>query len=199
MQLRPTLVGRFLFGRLLFASTFTLCAGLSLMSAPAAAQTLLETWVFVHSRALIPLDQLKEAADGTLVAPDHPGIAKDGTEVWSVLDQSNCIIRLENTSSGTAAEFYLNNMSATRATVFKSDGNFLIGLMGDKPIQCRHRQSEKLCDRFMTLTSVDTGGYRAMERALNHIYAKFCRHGARQPDLKSPGTANPKSVRLSSP
>ena len=173
MQLRPIHVGRFL-----FTSTFTLCATLSLMAAPAAAQSLLEAWVFIHSRALIPFEQLKETADGTLVAPDHPSIEKGGTEVWSVVDKSNCIIRVENTASGVAAEFYLNNMSAKRATVFKSDGNFLIGLMGDKPIQCQHQQSEKFCTHFITLTSADTGGYRAIERTLNHIYAKFCRHGA---------------------
>lgn len=171
MQLRSFHDGLFQFAHMCVA-----CIGLLLMPAPAAAQSLLEAWVFAQHRALIPIDQLKETTDGTLVPPDHPDIAKEGREVWSVLDKPNCIIRVEIASSGTATEFYLNNMSATRATVFKPDGSFLIGVMGDKPVQCRHRQSEKVCDHFTTLTSPDTRGYRAIEQALNHIYAKFCRH-----------------------
>lgn len=181
MQLRSILVGRFL-----FASKYAVCASLLVLSsAPAGAQSLLEAWVFAHHRALVPLEQLKESTDGTLVPPGHPDIASEGTEVWSVIDKPNCIIRAENASSGSITEFYLNNMSAIRPTVLKSDGSFQIGLMGDKPVQCRHRQSEKLCDHFTTLVSADSRGYRAIERALDHIYATFCRHET--PSPKNPG------------
>jgi hypothetical protein len=162
-----------------------ICTGLLLTPAPAAAQSLLEAWVFVHHRALIPIDQLTESADGTLVPPDHPDIASEGSEVWSVVDKPNCILRVENTSTGAVTEFYLNNMSATRATVLKADGSFLIGLMGQKPVHCQLRQSEKFCDHFTTLASIDTRGYRAIERALNHIYARFCRHEAPSPGSRS--------------
>lgn len=175
MQLRPILVPR-----LLFVSMLAIGANLLLTPAPAQAQSLLETWVFAHHRALIPIDQLKESADGTLVPPDHPASAGEGTEVWSVVDKPNCIIRVKNTSSGAVTEYYLNNMSATRPTVIKSDGSFQIGLMGDKPVHCQHRQSEAICGHLMTLASVDSSGYRAIERALNHIYARFCRHEARR-------------------
>lgn len=180
MQLRPRLVGRSP-----FANLCAVGASLLLTSPPAAAQSLLEAWVFAQHRAAIPIDQLKETADGTLVPPDHSDAAKKGPEVWSVIDKPNCIIRVENASSGTIAEFYLNNMSAMRPTVLKSDGSFQIGLMGDKPVHCLHRQSEKICDHFTTLTSSNTHGYRAIERALNHIYARFCRHET--PSREVPG------------
>ncbi|HWV80665.1 MAG TPA: hypothetical protein VNZ50_04505 [Hyphomicrobiaceae bacterium] len=170
-------------GRSLSAGMCAACTGLLLTPTPTAAQSLLEAWVFVHHGALIPLDQLKESADGTLVPPVHSGSAREGSEVWSVIDKRNCIVRVENTSSGAATEFYLNNMSATRPTVLKPDGSFQVGLMGEKPVHCQLRQSEKLCDHFTTVASIDTGGYRAIERALNHIYAKFCRYEAPSPRI----------------
>jgi hypothetical protein len=176
MRLRSTLVAQSL-----FANICALGACLLLAPATAKAQSLLESWAFVHHRALIPIDELKESADGTLVTPDHPGVAKEDAEVWTVIDKPGCIIRAENTSSGAVTEFYLNNMSSTRATVLKADGSFLIGVMGDKPVQCRHLQSEKLCDHFTTLTSSDSRGYRAIERTLNHIYGTFCRRETPSP------------------
>jgi hypothetical protein len=181
MQLRPLIAGRFL-----LANICAVSASLPLTSPPAAAQSLLEAWVFAQHRAAIPIEQLKESADGTLVPPDHSNTAREGSEVWSVIDKPNCIIRVENASAGTVAEFYLNNMSATRPTVLKPDGSFQIGLMGDKPVHCMHRQSEKRCDHFTTLASSDATGYRAIEKALNHIYAEFCRHET--PPRKIPGS-----------
>jgi len=191
MQWRSILVSAFR-----SANICAVWASLLLMPAPAAAQSLLEAWVFAHHRALIPIEQLKESGDGTIVAPEDPDIAKEGTEVWSIIDKPNCIIRVEHSSSGSVTEFYLNNMSATRPTLLRSDGSFQIGLMGDKPVHCRHTQSEKLCEHFTTLPSSDANGYRAIEKALNHIYAKYCRYETPPPNIPRSHSDLPSSHRV---
>ncbi len=159
----------------LFSASCAIGACLLLVPTAAGAQSLLEAWVFAQHRALIPIDELKETSDGTLVPPDHPEIARDGMEIWSVLNKRDCVIRRENPQSGTTTEYYLNNMSAIRPTIFKADGSFQIGLIGDKPVHCQYQKSEKHCEHFATIVSSDRKGYRAIDKALNHIYANFCR------------------------
>lgn len=156
----------------LIANAF--CACLLLTPSTIAAQSLLKAWVFAHHRGLIPIDQLKEAGDGTLVPPDHPEIMKEGSEVWSVIDKRNCVLRVEYAASKPTTDYYLNNISPTRPTIFKADGGYQIGLMGDKPVHCRQAQSGQLCEYFTTLVSADNDGYRAIKHALNHIYERFC-------------------------
>ena len=156
------------------ANAFFLCACLLLTPGTAAAQSLLETWVFAHHHGLIPIDQLKETSDGTLVTPDHPKIMKEGSEVWSVIDKRNCVIRVEYSASKPTTDYYLNNISVTRPTIFKAAGGYQIGLMGEKPVHCRHSQSGELCEHFTTLDATDRNGYRAIKYALNHIYGRLC-------------------------
>jgi hypothetical protein len=135
----------------------------------------LEAWAFAHYHANIPLGKFQAAADGTLVPPDDSADVMGGAETWIVVDRHNCVLR-SNRPTGEATEYYLNNISQSRPTIYRSDDTFQIGLMGNEPIRCRMSDSSKQCDYFFPLEFTGTDRYRAAVKALNHIYANFCKY-----------------------
>lgn len=151
------------------------CISLLLAPATAAAQSLLEAWAFADYRGIISLGELQTAADGSLTLPDTKAQSRESAETWIVIDASKCVLR-KTLPSGDATEYYLNNISATRPTMYRSDDIFQVGLMGNEPIRCRFSDSDKQCDHFFRLEFTGSDRYRAGVKALDHIYAHFCRY-----------------------
>jgi hypothetical protein len=158
-----------------FVAIGAICSILLLAPATAAAQSLLEAWAFAHYRATIPLAKFQAAGDRALVPPDDAALLVGGAETWTVVDSRRCVLR-SSRPSGEATEYYLNNISQSRPTIYRSDDTFEIGFMGDEPIRCRMSNSGKQCDYFFPLEFTSTVRYRAAVEALNHIYANFCKY-----------------------
>jgi len=151
-----------------------LCTFPQYAAATSAEQSLLEAWAFAYYRGAISIERFHTAADGALMPPADPEMNKE-TDSWFVIDKPNCII-LGRSSMRTATEYYLNNISGNRPTIYKSDDTFHIGLMGDEPIRCQIEKSNKQCDYFFTLPVVGADRYRAVIDALDRIYTSFCRY-----------------------
>lgn len=98
----------------------------------AVAQSLLEAWALAHYHEAIPIERFQAAAEAP---PEDPAISKVEAGVWLIIDEPNCILR-SNHPSGTAIEYYLNNILESHPTIHRSDGTFQIDLMGETPILC---------------------------------------------------------------
>ena len=152
-----------------------LCAIFLSNPAPAAERSLLQAWAFAHYRGAIPFERLQTDAHGAITPPSNAENSGEETNYWTVIDDPNFILR-SGTSSITATDYYLNNISRIRPTVYKSDGTFHIGLMGDQPIRCQIENSNKQCDHFFILRVEGADRYHAVIQALDGIYANFCKY-----------------------
>jgi hypothetical protein len=146
-----------------------------IVAGPVHAQTLLETFVFMHNSGWIDIDDLKESADGKLLEPPSRFISKGSPNVWSVVDRDNCILRNDTPGLQLSTTFYLNHVIPGSRTSMPRQNVYRLTMYGDKAIVCTSERGVTDCEQKLEIDAINDYVLLRFRKAIDFVFTKYCK------------------------